>query len=42
MSSIAIAVALALGLVVGVISGMIWIGGGAFPIPALIFFYGMS
>ena len=33
---------LTLGLVVGVISGMIGIGGGAFLIPALIFFYGMS
>ena len=42
MSSLAIAGGLALGLVIGVISGMIGIGGGAFLIPALIFFYGMS
>ena len=34
--------ALALGLVVGVISGMVGVGGAAFLIPALIFFYGMS
>lgn len=31
-----------LGMVIGIISGMIGIGGGAFLIPALIFFYGMS
>lgn len=31
-----------LGLVIGVISGMIGIGGGAFLIPALIFVYRMS
>ncbi len=42
MSSLATAGGLALGLVIGVISGMIGIGGGAFLIPALIFFYGMS
>ena len=33
---------IALGLVIGAISGMIGIGGGAFLIPALVFFYGMS
>ena len=33
---------LAVGLVVGAISGTIGIGGGAFLIPALILFYGMS
>jgi len=42
MRSLAIAGGLGIGLVVGVISGMIGIGGGAFLIPALIFFYGMS
>ena len=42
MSSTAIAGGLALGLGIGVISGMIGIGGGAFLIPALVFFYGMS
>jgi uncharacterized protein len=34
--------ALALGLIVGIISGVIGVGGGAFLVPALIFFYGMS
>ena len=33
---------LVLGLVIGGISGLIGIGGGAFLIPALIYFYGMS
>lgn len=33
---------LALGVLIGAISGLIGIGGGAFLIPALIFFYGMS
>jgi uncharacterized membrane protein YfcA len=42
MSNVAITGGVALGLVIGVISGMIGIGGGAFLIPALIFFYGMS
>lgn len=42
MSPVAIAGGLVLGLVIGMISGMIGIGGGAFLIPALIFFYGMS
>jgi uncharacterized membrane protein YfcA len=34
--------ALVLGLAIGVISGLIGIGGGAFLIPALVYFYGMS
>lgn len=38
----AMAGGLALGLAIGMISGIIGIGGGAFLIPALIFFYGMS
>jgi uncharacterized membrane protein YfcA len=42
MTPLAIAGGLALGIVIGVISGLIGIGGGAFLIPALIFFYGMS
>ena len=42
MTTVAIAGGLVLGAVIGVISGMIGIGGGAFLIPALIFFYGMS
>lgn len=42
MTPLAIAGGLLLGLVIGMISGMIGIGGGAFLIPALIFFYGMS
>ncbi len=42
MTPLAIAGGLALGAVIGIISGMIGIGGGAFLIPALIFFYGMS
>lgn len=42
MTPLAIAGGIALGLVIGIISGMIGIGGGAFLIPALIFFYGMS
>jgi uncharacterized membrane protein YfcA len=42
MTAVAIAGGLVLGAVIGVISGMIGIGGGAFLIPALIFFYGMS
>lgn len=33
---------LLLGIAVGCISGLIGIGGGAFLIPALMFFYGMS
>lgn len=31
-----------LGLVIGAISGLVGIGGGAFLIPALVFFFGMS
>jgi uncharacterized membrane protein YfcA len=42
MTPLAIAGGLVLGGVIGMISGMIGIGGGAFLIPALIFFYGMS
>ena len=42
MTPLATVSGLALGLVIGIISGMIRIGGGAFLIPALIFFYGMS
>jgi uncharacterized membrane protein YfcA len=42
MTPVAIAGGLILGMVIGIISGMIGIGGGAFLIPALIFFYGMS
>ena len=42
MSTAAIAGGLALGILVGIISGLIGIGGGAFLIPALVYFYGMS
>ena len=42
MSTTAIAGGLALGILVGAISGLIGIGGGAFLIPALVYFYGMS
>ncbi len=42
MTPIAIAGGLLLGVVIGIISGLIGIGGGAFLIPALIYFYGMS
>ena len=42
MSAVAMAGGLAIGVVIGVISGLIGIGGGAFLIPALIYFYGMS
>jgi uncharacterized membrane protein YfcA len=42
MTPVVIAGGLVLGMVIGIISGMIGIGGGAFLIPALIFFYGMS
>ena len=42
MTPVAIAGGLLLGLIIGLISGMIGIGGGAFLIPALVFFYGMS
>lgn len=34
--------AVGLGLLIGVISGIIGVGGGAFLVPALAFFYGMS
>jgi len=42
MTAIAISGALFLGVVIGIVSGLIGIGGGAFLVPALIFFYGMS
>ena len=42
MTPLAIAGGLVLGVGIGIISGMIGIGGGAFLIPALVFFYGMS
>jgi uncharacterized membrane protein YfcA len=42
VTPIAIAGGLLLGVVIGIISGLIGIGGGAFLIPALIYFYGMS
>jgi uncharacterized membrane protein YfcA len=42
MTPLSVLGGLSLGLVVGGISGLIGIGGGAFLIPALIYFYGMS
>jgi uncharacterized membrane protein YfcA len=42
MSTAFLAGALALGAAIGVVSGLVGLGGGAFLIPALIFFYGMS
>jgi uncharacterized membrane protein YfcA len=42
MSTAFLAGALALGAAIGVVSGLIGLGGGAFLIPALVFFYGMS
>ncbi len=42
MSTGAILGGLVLGMIIGVISGLVGIGGGAFLIPALIYFYGMS
>lgn len=42
MTPIAIVGGLLIGLVIGGISGLIGIGGGAFLIPALVYFYGMS
>jgi uncharacterized membrane protein YfcA len=42
MTPIAMAGGLLLGAVVGVISGLVGVGGGAFLIPALVYFYGMS
>lgn len=42
MTPLAVVGALALGVLIGGISGLIGIGGGAFLIPALVFFYGMS
>ena len=34
--------AVILGIVIGVVSGLIGVGGGAFLIPALVYFYGMT
>jgi len=42
MTPVFIAGGLLLGAIIGIISGVIGIGGGAFLIPALIYFYGMS
>ena len=42
MTSLMVAGILAIGLTVGIVSGLVGIGGGAFLIPALIYFYGMS
>jgi uncharacterized protein len=42
MTTLPIVGALILGFAIGVISGLIGIGGGAFLIPALVYFYGMS
>ena len=42
MTPLAVAGGLLLGLLIGGISGMVGIGGGAFLIPALTMFYGMS
>ncbi len=42
MTPFAVAGGIALGVAIGVISGLIGIGGGAFLVPALIYFYGMS
>jgi uncharacterized membrane protein YfcA len=42
MTPLMLAGILVVGIIVGVISGLIGIGGGAFLIPALVYFYGMS
>lgn len=42
MTPVALVGGMLLGVVVGAISGMVGIGGGAFLIPALVMFYGMS
>jgi uncharacterized membrane protein YfcA len=42
MTPLAITGGLALGVLIGIVSGLIGIGGGAFLIPSLVFFYGMS
>jgi uncharacterized membrane protein YfcA len=42
MNPLVIVGGLALGLVIGVISGVVGLGGGAFLIPALIYFFGMT
>jgi uncharacterized protein len=42
MSVLAICGALAIGILIGALSGLVGIGGGAFLITALVYFYGMS
>ena len=42
MSALVIGGALLLGMLIGGISGLVGIGGGAFLIPALVYFFGMS
>ncbi len=42
MTPLAIGGGLVLGVATGIIAGLIGIGGGAFLVPALLFFYGMS
>ena len=42
MTPLMLAGILAVGIIVGIVSGLIGIGGGAFLIPALVYFYGMS
>ena len=42
MTPVGMAGAAVLGITIGIISGLIGIGGGAFLIPALVYFYGMS
>lgn len=42
MTMLAMAGGVLLGVVIGIVSGVVGIGGGAFLIPALMYFYGMS
>ena len=42
MTPVAMFGAIILGIVIGVFSGLIGVGGGAFLIPALVYFYGMT
>jgi uncharacterized membrane protein YfcA len=42
MSPLSVVGGVVLGVVIGAISGLIGIGGGAFLIPALVYFYGMT